>query len=274
MRRPATEAMLTIAPPPRFFMCGMTAWVPLKGPRRLTAMMRSQSAACIVAIVCRVIVPAALTKTSMPPSRAAMSVARRRKAGPSATSRACPVAVMPNSAATRSAAAPSRSMPATRAPAAANPRTQAAPIPLPPPVTRTIFPAKSTAMGSPPRRATGPIYGQNSGLHQRAFRLGERGKRLIARDRRDELEIIPRVMRFARRLDLKEAHVVHHDPVGADVAVMREDVVDRRRPHHLHHRGGLVGPGVGDRLQIVHGRRIHPDLGAVRHLVDPVEKPL
>src|SRR5437870_9080330 len=53
MRRPATEAMLTIAPPPRCFICGITACVPLKGPRRLTAMIRSQSALGIAAIVWR-----------------------------------------------------------------------------------------------------------------------------------------------------------------------------------------------------------------------------
>src|SRR5436305_13575303 len=72
MRRPATEAILTIAPPPRFRICGMTAWVPLNGPRRLTAMTRSQSATGIAAIVWRVIVPAELTSTSMPPAFAAI----------------------------------------------------------------------------------------------------------------------------------------------------------------------------------------------------------
>src|SRR5215207_8018973 len=147
MRRPATEATLTIAPPPRLFMCGITAWVPLNGPRRLTAMMRSQSATGIAAIVCRVIVPAELTSTSMPPSLTAISSARRAKASPSATSSACPAAPPPISAATRCAASPSRSITATRAPAAANTRALAAPMPLPPPVTRTVFPVKSSAIG-------------------------------------------------------------------------------------------------------------------------------
>src|SRR5438874_12513030 len=77
MRRPATEAILTIAPPPRCFICGITACVPLKGPRRLTAMIRSQSAVGIAAIVWRVIVPAELTRISMPPARAAISEASR-----------------------------------------------------------------------------------------------------------------------------------------------------------------------------------------------------
>src|SRR5215204_749938 len=147
MRRPATEATFTIAPPPRFFMCGITAWVPLNGPRRLTAMMRSQSATGIAAIVCRVIVPAELTSTSMLPALIAISLARRAKASPSATSSACPLAPPPISAATRCAASPSRSITATRAPAAAKARALVAPIPLPPPVTRTVFPVKSSAIG-------------------------------------------------------------------------------------------------------------------------------
>jgi len=52
------------------------------------AMTRSQSAAGIVAIVWRVIVPAELTSTSMLPACAAISEASRAKAAPSATSSA------------------------------------------------------------------------------------------------------------------------------------------------------------------------------------------
>src|SRR5438552_1693056 len=143
MRRPATEAILTIAPPPRCFICGITACVPLKGPRRLTAMIRSQSALGISAIVWRVIVPAELTRISMPPARAVISEASRLKASPSATSSAWPVAPPPISDATFAAASPSRSMTATRAPDLARARQLAAPMPLPPPVTSAILPVRS-----------------------------------------------------------------------------------------------------------------------------------
>src|SRR2546423_275310 len=143
LRRPATEAILTIAPPPRCFICGITACVPLKGPRRLTAMIRSQSALGIAAIVWRVIVPAELIRISMPPARAAISEASRLNASPSATSSASPVPPPPISDAPFAAASPSRSMTATRAPALARARQLAAPMPLPPPVTSATLPLRS-----------------------------------------------------------------------------------------------------------------------------------
>src|SRR5665213_1119082 len=159
MRRPAIEAMLTIAPPPFAFRCGSTAWMPLKVPPRLTPITRSHSAALIVPSVFWVIVPAQLTSTSMPPEAAAISPASRAKSGPSATSSVWPCAreLWPISAATRSAAAPSRSMTCTAAPAAANWRQLAAPMPLPPPVTSTVFPEKSAAMLFLPRVASAII---------------------------------------------------------------------------------------------------------------------
>src|SRR5207237_5877066 len=143
MRRPATEAMLTIAPPPRCFICGITACVPLMWPRRWPAWFRAQSALGMAAIGWRVIVPAELTRMSMPPGRAAISEASRLKAPPSATSSAWPVAPPPISDATFSAASPSRSMTATRAPVLARARQLAAPMPLPPPVTSAILPVRS-----------------------------------------------------------------------------------------------------------------------------------
>jgi hypothetical protein len=113
-------------------------------------MTRSQLATGIEAIVCRVIVPAELTKTSMPPAFAAISAANAAKAGPSETSSAWPLAAAPISRATLSAAAPSRSMTATRAPSLAKPRLLAAPMPLPPPVTSTILPVKSIVIALSP----------------------------------------------------------------------------------------------------------------------------
>src|SRR6516165_6903583 len=153
MRCPAIEAMLTMAPPPRARMWGTTARMPLKAPVRLTAMTRSQSCAPISAIIRRTVVPAPLTRMSIPPQASVMPSANLTKASRSATSSACAAAWLLRpviSAATASAAAASRSRTATCAPAAAKARQVAAPMPLPPPVTRATFPVKSSAISSTP----------------------------------------------------------------------------------------------------------------------------
>src|SRR5215469_13227754 len=150
MRRPATEAMLTIAPPPLARICGITAWMPLNVPPRLISSTRSHSSVDIVASVLCVIVPAQLTNTSIPPAEAAISLASLTQPALSDTSSLCAAAfaLWPISAATRSAATPSRSMTQTLAPAMANCRQVAAPMPLPPPVTRTVFAEKSAITSS------------------------------------------------------------------------------------------------------------------------------
>jgi len=121
----------------------------LKAPVRLTPMTRSQSSGAISAIIGRTVVPAPLTRLSMPPDASAISAATAVNLARSAASTLCAVALPPRppmSAATVSTAAAARSRTATHAPAAANARQVAAPIPLPPPVTRTIFPTKSSAI--------------------------------------------------------------------------------------------------------------------------------
>src|SRR6516165_568127 len=140
-------------PPPRARICGSTAWMPLKAPVRLTASTRSQSSVVISAIIRRTVVPAPLTRMSMPPQASVMPSVNLAKASRSATSIACDAAWslrLVISAATASAAAASRSRTATRAPAAVKARQVAAPIPLPPPVTRATFPVKSSAIASTP----------------------------------------------------------------------------------------------------------------------------
>jgi hypothetical protein len=62
--------------------------------------------------------------------------------------------------------------------------------------------------------------------------------------------------------------------IGADMAVMREEIVDRGGAHRLHHRFGGVGAGLGDRLQIMRRRRIDSRLQRVRHLADAIEEAL
>ena len=55
-------------PPPRARMCGMAACIRMNGARRLTAMMRSQSASGTDSTVPRVMSAALLTRTSRPPN--------------------------------------------------------------------------------------------------------------------------------------------------------------------------------------------------------------
>ena len=68
---PATEAMLTMAPDRRRFMCATTDWAQLKLPVRLTSRMRCQSAGAMASSVCGATMPALLTRKSMPPCVAA-----------------------------------------------------------------------------------------------------------------------------------------------------------------------------------------------------------
>src|SRR6516164_6805719 len=152
MRCPAIEATLTMAPPPRARMWGSTARMPLKAPVRLTAMTRSQSCAPISAIIRRTVVPAPLTRMSIPPQASVMPSANLTKASRSATSSACAAAwqLRPVISAATASAAASRSRTATCPPAAAKARQVAAPMPLPPPVTRATFPVKSSAISSTP----------------------------------------------------------------------------------------------------------------------------
>src|SRR5262245_27480940 len=67
-------------------------------------------------------------------------------------------------------------------------------------------------------------------LHQRAGRIGW-AERLVARDVRHDLVVVPGLLRFLRLLDLHQDQVVHHQAVLAQPAVAREEVVDRMRAH-------------------------------------------
>jgi hypothetical protein len=123
--------------------------MPLKAPVKLTARTRSQSAGLISPIIRRTVVPAPLTRISIPPQASVMPSVNLAKASRSATSSEYAAAwpLRPViSAATPSAAAALRSRIATCAPAAAKARHVAAPIPLPPPVTRATFPVKSSVI--------------------------------------------------------------------------------------------------------------------------------
>src|SRR3954447_11851164 len=92
--------------------------------------------------------PALLTSTSSPPSRAAAaSTAARTPASSVTSARTYPTAGRP------SGAVPSRSSTTTLAPAAVNAVTIAKPMPEAPPVTRTLTPSRSPTSGRPERLA-------------------------------------------------------------------------------------------------------------------------
>ncbi len=56
-------------PPPRSRMCGSAAWARNNGARRLTAIMRSHSSSRISETVRSNMIPALLTRMSIPPNR-------------------------------------------------------------------------------------------------------------------------------------------------------------------------------------------------------------
>ncbi len=169
MRRPATEAMLTTAPPPRCLhmrddrlrAVERPAQIDRDDPVPIGDRHRRDGLAGDRPGRVDQDVDAALLRRDVG--------GEAGEGRPSATSRACPFAVAnsaPISAATRSAAAPSRSITATRAPAAAKARQEAWPMPLPPPVTRTIFPAKSNVIGLPPMLCASPAGHQHRKLDE------------------------------------------------------------------------------------------------------------
>src|ERR1039458_8666808 len=140
---PAVDPILTIAPPPLSRMTGAAARIPKKGPVRLTASTRSQSARDVLArSTPRNDTPALLTSTCSDPnvvfanatascqSCSLATSGRQSSAAPPAWRMDCESA--PPSASSTSATT-------TRAPAAANMRASAAPCPRLPPVMRTVL---------------------------------------------------------------------------------------------------------------------------------------
>src|SRR6218665_1746304 len=64
-------------------------------------------------------------------------------------------------------------------------------------------------------------------LPERALGFGLGREHLLARQRLDDLQVVPGLGRLLGALDLHEVHVVHEAAVGTDLA-LAEEVVDRR----------------------------------------------
>jgi hypothetical protein len=125
------------------------------------------------------------------------------------------------------------------------------------------MPSQSNTVGLPGR----PLL-----LDERALALGERPERLVARDRPEDLEVVPGRLGLLGRLDLHEVHVVDHPAVLADLSVLGEEVVDRRRLHLRDNRLGLVGLRLADGLEVVGDRGVDAGLRHRRHRLAPLEE--
>src|SRR6516162_8937212 len=68
-------------------------------------------------------------------------------------------------------------------------------------------------------------------FHQRTAALVERTESLIAGNFGKHLVIVPRTFRLFGLLNLEEEHAVHHSPVFAQNAIVRESITYRRRAH-------------------------------------------
>src|ERR1700704_5877173 len=68
-------------------------------------------------------------------------------------------------------------------------------------------------------------------LHQRALAFAERPCSLLRRDRRDQLVVIPGILRFFGLLDLEQIGRKHLATVGANGALAEQDVVGRQLLH-------------------------------------------
>src|ERR1700684_2197434 len=76
------------------------------------------------------------------------------------------------------------------------------------------------SIATPRRVHTRLFLGQGTG------RIGLRPVGFLPRHHLDHLVVVPRVLRLRRSLHLHDVHGVHHQTVGAYVAVLREHIVD------------------------------------------------
>src|SRR5438874_5940559 len=132
---------MTMLPPSRRW--GSAACTAKNAPRKLTPCTLSQNSSVTSCTAAKPPTPAFTCSTSMPPSRSAMRASAARLSATEPMSER--TASMPLSAATCASVASLRPVIATRAPSAWNPRAAARPMPLLPPSTTTVLPAKRMA---------------------------------------------------------------------------------------------------------------------------------
>src|SRR5213082_2490203 len=136
---------MTMLPPSRRW--GSAACTAKKAPRRFTPCTLSQNSSVTSCTAAKPPTPAFTCSTSMPPSCPAMRASAVRLSATESMSER--TASMPLCAATCASVASSRPVIATRAPSAWNARAAARPMPLLPPSTTTVLPAKRMASEHP-----------------------------------------------------------------------------------------------------------------------------
>lgn len=119
--------------------------------------------------------------------------------------------------------------------------------------------ARTVAKGHSRTRSCHPV-GSLSSLNERTSVLARLSKRLIARDRRDDLVVVPRAVRFSRRFYVHEVNVVQESAVFPQLAVSCVKIVDRDLAHMSRGQSGAqwschgFAVHVGADIQLSDGR--------------------
>ena len=151
VRMPAIEEIATIEPPPRCAIACPACLMVRKLPVRFTSIVKRHISSGVAKIEPPAPAPALATAmSSLPVRRQARSTAAATPAS-SVTSQACHCTEVPAGAAASSPRAASSSFEAVRpmivtdAPSASSRPAHARPMPLPPPVTRADWPARTSS---------------------------------------------------------------------------------------------------------------------------------
>src|SRR5690606_912137 len=117
-------------------------------------------------------------------------------------------------------------------------------------------PVTRGATGAPPFTTDSTAAGACGSLDQAALALGKRREALLAGDRLDDPVVVPGILRFLRRLDLHQVHVVRQLAVGSQRRVAGEGIVDLHGLERGNHIVHVVRTGLLDRPQVVQNRRV------------------
>src|SRR2546421_377983 len=248
-RSPATDAVFTIAPPPRAIMTGATALRPSHTPLTFTASTRSKVASeHSISGPTSPRMPALLKKRSMPPKRSAAAVVYRRTSSQRVTSASTASAAAPARSAATSVCfnvSGTRSTSTRLAPSDARRAATARPMPPPAPVMTATLPVKR------PISERGDDRDLDEELLLRQLRLDGGARRCV-----DGIDPgVPRRVHLIVRLHLGEVHGGRQQIrlVGADGGQERVDLLQDglglrlcRRLVARHLTGEVDGVAVGD----------------------------
>src|SRR3990172_3646556 len=275
MRLAASEAMLTMRPPPRSRMGRIAAREQLKVPPRLTSTILSHSACDMSSTRRGRPKPALFTRRSSPPSsataRATMACAWLSSATLAVTTTARRPSARTSSATVR-ARSSSRSFTATSAPSRASPSARPRPIPCPAPVTSETLPCCSMARLPGSSRsllvlhaahdAGRDLVGVHPHVEQRRPRILEEARHrpveIVERFHPDTLDAEPRG--HAGEIDVPET-AGEKVPLPEELLVRAHGAEHPVRQDHPKHRRALRG----GRLEL---HAVHEEAAVPRHAHD------